>query len=220
MPAKSKFERDFVAVEECFPKLSYFWNTKLRCWIIKGDIDICDIKGIYWNTFNISVGIPASYPNCVPIVIENSNLIPREADWHISPEGICCIDIEHNLIAMSKRGINILSFIKEKVYPFFANQIFKLKKNKYAGEEYLHHFDGVIQYYNEEHKLPTIESIILILERIIAPSKIGRNENCPCKSGKKTKDCHIDNIEILTSLGKEKLIDDLKRLIERKHINL
>lgn len=214
-----KFERDFKEVKNRFPKLSYFWNSELKWWVIRGDIDICDIKGIYWNTFNVSIGVPTSYPNCVPIVIENSNLIPREIEWHISPEGICCIDIGHNLIAMSKRGINIFSFIKEKVYPYLANQIFKLENKKYAGEEYLHHFDGVIQYYNEDHKLPTIDSIIVMLERIMS-SKIGRNESCPCRSGKKVKECHIDNIKVIASLGKEKLSEDLKRLKERKKNDL
>jgi len=207
-----KFERDFKDVEMRFPKLSYSWNSKLRCWIIRGDLDIIDIDGIFWMTFNVVIGVPEKYPHCVPIVIENSKIIPRETDWHISSEGICCIDIGHNLIAMSKRGIHIFSFFIEKIYPYFANQVYKIERKEYAGKEYLHHFDGVIQYYIEEHNLPTIDCITIMLERIVLNSKIGRNENCPCLSGKKTKKCHINSIEIIKSLGKNLIEKDLSNI--------
>ena len=215
MQRKSKFEKDFLKVGEFFPKLSYFWNSKSRLWIIKGDIDICDTEGEYWETYNIIIGIPENYPHCVPIVLEKSDLIPRNIDWHISKEGVCCIDIGHNLIAMSKRGINIFSFIREKIYPYLANQVYKIERKVYAGKEYLHHFDGVIQYYMEEHNLSTIDSIISILDRIVLNNKIGRNENCPCGSGEKTKDCHLESIYELKSIGKEKLKEDLKLLKEK-----
>lgn len=209
MPTKSKFERDYVTVEEFFPKLSYFWNSKLRHWIIKGDLDICDTKGDYWETFNIIIVVPQNYPNCIPVVIENSELIPRDIDWHISKGGACCIDIEHNLIAMSKRGININSFIREKIYPYFANQRYKFSKEKYAGKEYAHHLDGVIQYYIEDLYLISPEIIIHFLERILSKNLIGRNNKCPCGSGKKIKECHLDQIDTIKSLGNKKIERDL-----------
>ena len=212
MPTKSKFEKDFVAVEESFPKLSYFWNSKSKHWIVKGELDICDIEGDYWESFNIIIGIPQSYPHCVPIVFESSKLIPRDIDWHISQEGACCIDIEHRLIAMSRKGIKINSFIREKVYPYFANQLYKLSEEKYAGKEYSHHLDGIIQYYIEDLNLISPEIIIHFLERILSNSLIGRNKKCPCGSGKKIKDCHLDEIDTIKSIGKKKIEKDLESI--------
>lgn len=214
MMGRSKFAQDFKEVEDRFPKLSYFWSSKLKHWVISGELDICDVKGDYWNTFSITIGIPQSYPNCIPCVIENSTLIPRDIDWHISQEGACCVDIEHNLIAMSKRGINIYSFINEKVYPYFANQIFKMEEKNYAGEEYAHHLDGIIQYYIEDHNLTDIDTVILMLEAIVANTNIGRNKKCPCKSDKKVKDCHLDSIETIKSLGKERVQKDVEEINE------
>jgi hypothetical protein len=212
MPKKSKFEKDFLAVEEFFPKLSYFWNSKSKHWIVKGELDICDTEGDYWETFHIIIGMPQCYPHCVPIVLENSKLIPRDIDWHISQEGVCCVDIEHNLLAMAKRGINLNSFIREKVYPYFANQIYKLSEEKYAGKEYSHHLDGIIQYYIEDLKLISLEIIINFLERILSNSFIGRNNKCPCGSGKKIKDCHLDEINTIKSIGRKKIEEDLKNI--------
>jgi len=95
MATNKKFERDFIEVANSFPKLEASWNAKLKMWLITGELDICDIKGVYWNTFNIVIAVPQNYPYCVPIVIEKSILIPRDIDWHISEEGICCLDVSH-----------------------------------------------------------------------------------------------------------------------------
>jgi hypothetical protein len=212
MNRRSKFEKDFLAVDEYFPKLSFCWNLKSKHWIITGDLDICDTEGNYWNTFNISIFVPHTYPHCVPIVKENSALIKREDDWHISQEGICCLDIEHNLIVMSRRGIEIGSFIRDKVYPYFANQLYKLSENTYAGKEYSHHFEGILQYYVEDLNLLSEELTIRFLERIISHTFVGRNDKCPCGSTKKIKECHLESIEKIKDLGKTRIKKDLETL--------
>lgn len=212
MAGKCIFERDFIAVEERFPKLRYSWSAKYKIWVIAGELDICDTEGIYWNTFNIAIGVPQSYPYCVPVLVERSEIILRDIDWHISPEGICCVDISHNLIVMSKLGIDICSYISGKVYPYFANQVYKMTEKKYAGKEYAHHFTGVIQYYLEEHHLSNEKAIISLLERITKKSFIGRNDRCPCGSGKKVKQCHQQSIETIKTLGMEKVKSDLENI--------
>ncbi|MGM1428784.1 SEC-C metal-binding domain-containing protein [Sphingobacterium lactis] len=215
MATNKKFERDFIEVANSFPKLEASWNAKLKMWLITGELDICDIKGVYWNNFNIVIAVPQNYPYCVPIVIEKSILIPRDIDWHISEEGICCLDVSHNLTVQSKAGIHICDFIKEKVYPFFANQLYRFEDNKYAGNEYAHYFEGIIQYYREEHKLPDEPSIVLLLSHVMKKKRTERNMNCPCGSGKKVKHCHLQSIEIIKKLGEERISKDINKLKER-----
>lgn len=211
---KSPFERDFIIAKERFPKLSYGWNAKIKTWVITGELDICDIEGMYWDTFHITMLVPSGYPYCVPIVAEKSTIIPRDIDWHISPEGVCCLDISHNLKAMSKVGINLTSFISDKVYTYFANQLYRLTENKYAGKEYAHLLDGVIQYYVETHNLKDKQAIVSMLQQITSKSNIGRNSQCPCGSGKKTKHCHQGSINTLKTLGSERLLSDLKDILD------
>lgn len=213
----SQFERDFVAVKEHFPLLSYNWNKKNKAWIISGELDICDVKGDYWNTFNIAMLVPETYPNCVPLILERSEITPRDIDWHISKEGLCCVDAENNLIVMSRIGIKLKDFIANKVYPFFANQLYKLQEHKYAGDEYEHYTDGVIQYYLEDLKIPTANNIIFFLEMILNKTDLTRNRLCPCNSGKKIKNCHEKAIETIKSIGRVKITNDLKKI--RKKLN-
>ena len=150
MDGKSRFERDFEIAKARFPKLRYSRSKKLDSWVIAGELDICDTKGIYWDTFDLFIIVPRAYPYCVPLLLENSEIIPRDIDWHINSKGFCCYDVDHNLTIMSKTGIDLLDFIANKIYSYFANQLYKLNKNKYAGAEYAHHLEGVIQYYIEE----------------------------------------------------------------------
>lgn len=209
---KSAFERDFIAVKERFPKLNYGWNAEIKMWVITGDLDICDTKGAYWNTFQITILVSRGYPFCIPIVAERSNLIPRDIDWHISPEGICCLDAEHSLITLSKKGIYLANFIAEKVYSFFANQIHKLESKAYAGTEYAHHTAGVIQYYLEELKMPSVEATLQTLIHIFNKQGLGRNDKCPCASGLKLKFCHEKAIEIIKSFGPVKIKKDVENI--------
>lgn len=214
MSGKSLFERDYVTVQERFPKLKYSWSSKFSIWIIAGELDICDAEGVYWNTFNIAIVVPESYPYCVPVLIEKSEIIPREIDWHISAEGICCVDVSNSLIAKSKTGIDICSFISDKVYSYLANQLYKLIESKYAGKEYAHHLDGIIQYYIEEHNLSDKRAVASFLRRIVEKSLLGRNSMCPCESGKKIKYCHEHSIHTIKSLGSTKLLSDLKNIMD------
>lgn len=215
MVINKRFKQDFVEVENRFPKLSHKWHANQKLWIISGELDICDTEGFYWNTFDIMIAVPHNYPFCIPIVLEISTLIPRDVNWHISEEGVCCIDVSHNLIVLSKDGINICDFIIEKIYPFFANQLYRLEVDKYAGEEYKHFFDGIIQYYLEEHKLADEETVLRILSHILEKKATPRNENCPCGSKKKAKFCHLRSINIIKKLGHERINSDIENIKSR-----
>ena len=60
-------------------------------------------------------------------------------------------------------------------------------------------------------KLPTRKSVVTAPRHAI---RVGRNERCPCGSGKKYKDCHLeDGTEFLSKLAQE---EDRKRLKEKR----
>ena len=203
----SQFERDFEAIKGNFPKLRF---TKAKnCWRIQGALDICDLNGSYWGTFEITLLVPLSYPYCVPELYETSNLIPRVLDNHIDEKGACCVDMKHKLIFQSKMGISLLSFFTKWVYPYFANQLYRQHENKYAGQEYAHRFEGVEQFYQEDLYLNR-EGAFNMLQAIFASRSIGRNAACPCGSGKKLKRCHQQSYDLLKSVGKEILSSDLQ----------
>jgi len=210
MGVNRNFEKDFKEAIQFFPKLNYQKNDKEKMWVVSGDLDICDQIGDYWETFSVAIYLSYAYPYCTPHVREISKIVKRDDDWHINDEGFCCLDIEHRMILMAKRGIKLSSFIKDKVYPYFANQIFKKNDGEYAAGEYRHGFDGVVQFYKEDLKIENIKNAILILQRLISNKLPGRNDCCICGERKKYKFCHMREIELLRSLPPEILKKDLE----------
>jgi len=197
-----------------FPKLSYRRNEGKKFWIIEGDLDICDSTGVYWDTFQIAIILNDKYPNSVPVVFEVSEKIPRISDRHISGDGACCLDIEHKLLRMASRGIQLSEFIATKVYPFFANQIYFEKHERFAGQEYSHRFAGVEEFYRDELQIPNAKTATLILTSILSKSLPERNERCICGQEKKYKKCHMHKVEFLEAIGTAQLLKDLDNFRE------
>lgn len=202
------FERDMRTAQELFPKLTYGFGKKFLC--VNGELDISDKDGNYWGTFQIKILLHYSYPYCVPSLYEVSTIIPRDDDNHIDKKGLCCVDIDHKLLVRSKHSLTIQAFLVEWAYPYFANQLYKLKENKYAGGEYAHRFAGVRQFYYEELKLDETGAINMI-NVILTKTNDGRNDPCPCGSGTKLKKCHWDAFDFLKSVDKRVLVSDLLR---------
>lgn len=60
-------------------------------------------------------------------------------------------------------------------------------------------------------KLPTRKSVTTAPRSVV---RIGRNERCPCGSGKKYKDCHLsEGAEFLAKLAQQ---EDRQRLKEKR----
>ena len=117
------FEKNFAAISGLYPKLNYTRNEQQKCWLISGELDICDTTGMYWDTFKIAIGVGQPYPAKIPDVFELSSIIPRTKEWHISEHGECCLDIPHNLRLAFQRGMRLAGFMSEKVYPLFCQSI-------------------------------------------------------------------------------------------------
>lgn len=178
--------------------------------VLEGKINVIDDANDYWGSFDIQIILNRQeYPNNIPVVIEKSNIIDRTDDLHISKEGICCLDIPHVLDKMKRRGIRFTNFYTEIIYPFFANYHYHSDKKKYANGEYQHGFNGVIQFYDEEHQLKDIEYIISLLEVAVGNTKPERNLRCPICGKPKFKKCCGKKILELLPYGLKRLENDL-----------
>lgn len=205
----SRFERDVKTAQEVFPKLS-IKSSSPEGWKIGGEIDVCDADGNYWDTFLIEVLFTKMYPHCVPLLFETGGKIQRHIDYHIDGDGLCCVDITHKLLYRSKRGLSVMNYLREWVYPYLANQVYRGTGSTYAGGEYGHHFAGVRQFYTEDLKL-SVEKAEEVLRAIVQKRDVGRNAKCPCGSGEKVKRCHEESILFLKTLDRKLLESDLEK---------
>lgn len=106
-------------------------------------------------------------------------------DLHINPkDNSCCLGIK----SPDNRTFRIETFFYERVIPFFYRLSYVEKFGINASrndrwEEYSHGDEGIKEYFAEMINY--------------AKSSFGRNDLCPCGSGKKYKRCHFNDVEPL-----------------------
>ena len=193
-----------------FPKLEYRLKTEYNSHALEGELDICDKLGNYRGSFEIMILLPINYPFGVPIVVEKSNHIPRDRNWHVSSEGVCCLDIDHKLLFASKSGIKISEFIGKWVYSFFANYIYRSENKEYANGEYAHEFAGIKQFYLDDLRLSDSELILKILNQILVGSVPKKYDRCLCGNGKRFDKCHFEVTYFLSALGNDRIKMDIE----------
>lgn len=203
-----KISNDIQALQDIYPIFFLVDKTEVAL-TLDGKIDIIDVDGNYWDSYHIRIKIPiAKYPNIIPEVYEISEKIIRENDWHISTDGACCLDITHNLLLLKNKGIDLITFYQNKIYPFFANHQYKLKTGNYANGDYPHAFEGIKYFYFKELQLTDRELIIKILKLVIAKKTPKKEAICICGQSK-FKHCHLPTVTKLIQFGQQQLKVDL-----------
>lgn len=106
-------------------------------------------------------------------------------DLHIYPnDGACCLGIKY----ADNKHLQIREFLHELVIPFFyrlsyTNKFGIDRAQRDLWGEYSHGDRGEIEHFLE------------IMD--IAQHNLGRNDLCPCRSGRKYKKCHLGEVESL-----------------------
>lgn len=203
-----KLSKDFEAFLDMYPIFFLVEETDGTL-TLDATIDIIDVDGNYWDNYDIRIKVPIpKYPNIIPEVYEISKKIKRENDWHIAADGACCLDITHQLLLLKNKGIDLISFYQNKIYPFFANHQYKLKTGNYANGDYPHEFDGIKYFYAENLKLNETDLIIKILRQITTKKLPKKEAVCICGQSK-FKHCHLPTVTKLILFGQQQLKLDM-----------
>ncbi|WP_163517013.1 hypothetical protein [Gelidibacter japonicus] len=207
---KNELDKDIISFLNNYFAFKEVKSPKSGYRALEGKVSVLDRKNKLWGQFEILILInEKNYPYTIPIVIEKTEIIKRDWDFHISKEGECCLDIPHKLLKMKKRGIVLEEFYREVIYPFFANYHYKVATDKYANGEYKHHFKGIAQFYQEEYGLNNYGNIIALLETTVSGIKYQPNKQCPLCGGSKYKKCCRKKVYSLRGYGLDQLKLDL-----------
>ncbi len=129
-------------------------------WVIYGFLDVIDGEGNNWETYEVKIVFPDNFPEELPMVFEESGKIERTSNWHINPDGTCCLGPRAKLVLELPEGITLKSWIDRHVIPFLANHTFKVRQKDYASGEYKHGAKGIFQYYMEWLNVDSEEKVI------------------------------------------------------------
>ena len=197
------FKDQALVVNKNFPSLRLITDGELR---IEGEIEISDKSGKKWETFSVEIRPSESFPYRFPLLYEVGGKIPKIPDWHINPDGSCCVDVEPSELIYCKNGITITQYLIEKVFPFFSNQAYRIEEGCYAYGEYPHGDEGIFRYYSTLLRVQTFPEVLRLLSFVIQNDRPSRVSACFCGNGKKFRHCHRDAFDKIKLIDKEHLI--------------
>lgn len=156
---------------------------------IKGRLHLPDEEGNLIDSYSIKIEVKEGYPNKLPLVYETSQRIPVNIDWHVFPDGHCCIVTPPEESLICKKGITLEEFIIKHIVPYFHNQLYR-ELNGYFLNERSHGDKGIQEFFLNRFRTNDSEKISQWLLFIAKGKEPKRTENCFCDSGKKYRKCH------------------------------
>ena len=158
--------------------------------IIGGLHENADMDTFIHDAFHIAVELAIEDGNGWPKVYEvggrHEAISERQgvpaADLHFMSDGQCCLGISYG----AHRNLSLETFVEECLIPFlyrlaYADKFDVASARRDLWGEYPHGDEGYREYEREMMR--------------IAYRNTGRNRPCPCGSGKKYKQCHLDQAE-------------------------
>lgn len=208
----SWFNQLKIQVEGKYPRLKFF-TYKNEILALRGPIDLTVGSDVF-DSYEIEIIFTDQHPSEAPLVRETAERIPRILDRHIyEKSGFFCLGPRLAVKEAWMKNHNVISFLSDPVISFLANQSYYERTGEWKNGEYAHGKKGIIQYYRERFNINDERELVLVLNSVIEGVKIGRNDPCFCKSGKKAKKCHLNLALELQRLGDKNIfIADLKNL--------
>jgi hypothetical protein len=183
-----QFKNEAKNINEYFTELNYREDERGSC-EITGSLGLKDATGTLIDSYSIRIVPSERYPYRFPSVFETGGRLPVNIDWHIYPNGHCCLKTVPEEILLCKRGITLHWFIKEQVLPYFFNQKHR-ELYGYFLQERSHGILGDLEFFKEHFNTQDRNLVLRLLLEVQKVSELKSNSKCLCGSGRKFKKCH------------------------------
>ena len=193
-----------------FPKLKEIERFGVD--ILKGILELVT-DGEIIDAYEIEIHPTPDYPKSYPIVYETGGRIPMNIDWHVYPEGNCCLAVPIEEEIECRKGICLTRFIGTQVSGYFFNQTFR-RRNGYFYRERSHGLLGSLEYYKELLVLKNLQYVYIALKIASGDQELKPTSKCFCGSDSKYHKCHQRAIRRLKSQTIDLVKYDLIRLKE------
>ena len=162
-------------------------------WLVAGSIDVIDDEGGYWDTYDVQIIIPDTYPTELPEVMEVGGKIKQSPDWHNTI--YCCLTTKAIMFAEMKGEVTLEKWLTNYVHKYLGNHVLKVRTGDYASGEFEHGPDGIIHGYKLLFNSEDPKEVQQILKALCGNNTMSKNKICFCGSGKKYKRCLDINVE-------------------------
>lgn len=203
MSGKDIFKNEAKNIKQHFVELVYTEN-KEGIPLIVGDLVLKDHSATIIDIYSIKILPSDGYPNRFPLVYETGGRIPINIDWHVFPDGHCCIKSLPEEIVLCKNGITLRQFIEEQLIPYFFNQRYR-EENGFFLNERSHGVLGIIEYFIDYFNTSDITLILNLLVETRNIKGLKSNTKCLCGSERKFKKCHRRSLRALKVFSRNEI---------------
>jgi hypothetical protein len=203
------FRQQIAEAAKVYPELKVSVRDGIE--LLSGIFRVIDDEGKEWNNFEIQIRFSEAFPYRFPQLVEIGGKIPKIADWHIYPNGACCITIPLLELVNCRNGITVLQFIQDHVKPHLFNQAHRIEKGYYAHQEFAHGAYGVFEYYQELFNEKDVEKIIGYL-KALKSTEFGKKTTCFCGRKAKFRKCHPEVFKTFKLIPGNFIDDEISRL--------
>jgi len=171
---------------------------------ISGELKLHDDQGSCIDSYFIRIVPSEKYPFQFPHVFETGGRLPYNIDWHVFPDGHCCLKSIPEEALLCKQGITLPWFIEHQVKPYFFNQKYR-ELNGYYLKERSHKMEGNIEFFEDVFRTNDLIKIAQGLLFIKGRKKPNRVSKCFCGSGMKYRKCCREAYRSLSKFTDEEL---------------
>ncbi len=207
----TNFKSEAANINQHFCKLIYA-ESEEGVPYIHGELELKDKTGLRVDSYFIRIQPASNYPLRFPHVFETRGRIPLNIDWHVFPDGHCCIKAIPEEQTICRQRITLIQFIENQVIPYFFNQKYR-ELHGYFLHERSHGINGDIEFFKDLFRTNNLTMIAKSLLFITSRNEPSRTENCFCGAKKKYRKCHRDTFRLLSLFNDEEMKHYTRKVI-------
>lgn len=197
-----RFRQEAKLIKNYFPSLDYKDNDIPTIW---GDITLYADGNQILDRYSVKIVAVEEYPKRFPLVFETAGRIPINIDWHVFPDGHCCLMPIPQEILTCTKALTLASFINNEVVPYFWNQKHRELHGFFLNER-SHGVEGTIEFFQDKLNTPSRALTKQFLNFIATGNEPKNTDKCFCGSGSKYKKCHRATFRELSQLSEKMLL--------------
>lgn len=142
-----------------------------------------------YEEYSLIIKIPSNFPIGFPEVWETSGLIPAGFD-HVYPDKHLCLAANCEIASLLDRDPSLYTFINDFVTSYLYSASYYSKYRVYPFGERKHGTDGLREAYAERYHVDSDDTLWFLLRFVAGVSTYRGHALCPCRSGKRLRECH------------------------------
>ena len=144
-------------------------------------------------SYQLQIEVPKGFPRELPRVIEAGHRIPRDASYHVFPDGGLCLGSPLRLLQILRRRPNLVGWAQNCLVPYLYAVSHKLQHGgDFPFGELPHGKEGIVNDYMELLGLKERDQVIRAVELLGMKRRIANKAVCPCGCGRRLGRCSFN----------------------------